>query len=161
MRTAVLILAWITPALIAGALGWSGIWGAGSALVEYLIPMPVAGGVLHVPSFAVLIVLVLSSRDWAGPRRSLLPLIAGLLPAIATIAAFLISVMKGEGLTDELVAERQRLHTSTAEDPVLARHQHVGQGPVLDQQATLVLGDDDVLEHLHHSSSLRHGLRGS
>ena len=32
-----LVLAWITPAFIAGMLGWSGIWGAGSALVEYLI----------------------------------------------------------------------------------------------------------------------------
>jgi hypothetical protein len=33
-------------------LGWSGIWGTGSALIEYLIPVPVAGGALHVPSYA-------------------------------------------------------------------------------------------------------------
>jgi hypothetical protein len=76
MRIAVLILAWITPALIAGALGWSGIWGTGSALVEYLIPIPVAGGALHVPSFAILAAIVASSRRWSGSSRSFLPLIA-------------------------------------------------------------------------------------
>lgn len=76
MRIAVLILAWITPALVAGTLGWSGIWGAGSALVEYLIPMPVAGGALHVPSFAVLTLIVASSRGWTESSRSFLPLIA-------------------------------------------------------------------------------------
>ena len=59
MKTALLIAAWLTPALIAGVLGWTGIWGTGSALVEFLIPVPVAGGVLHVPSFAVLLGIVL------------------------------------------------------------------------------------------------------
>ena len=48
-----LFLIWFTPALIAGMLGWSGIWGTGSALVEYLIPLPVAGGVFHVPGLIV------------------------------------------------------------------------------------------------------------
>ncbi len=100
MRTAVLILAWITPALIAGALGWSGIWGAGSALVEYLIPMPVAGGVLHVPSFAVLIVIVLSSRDWAGPSRSYLPLIAFGIAAAAMTAMLDFDRLNGWLFTD-------------------------------------------------------------
>lgn len=76
MRIAVLILAWVTPALIAGAAGWSGIWGTGSALVEYLIPIPVAGGALHVPSFAVLAMVVASSRGWPDSGRSLLPVIA-------------------------------------------------------------------------------------
>jgi len=47
------ILAWMAPPLVAGALGWRGVWGSGSALVDYMIPVPVAGGVLHVPSFAV------------------------------------------------------------------------------------------------------------
>src|SRR5262245_4267905 len=36
-----LLLAWPTPALIAGALGWKGVWGSGSALADYLIPIPV------------------------------------------------------------------------------------------------------------------------
>lgn len=45
------LIAWPLPALIAGALGWEGVWGSGSALVDYLIPIPVAGGSLHVPSF--------------------------------------------------------------------------------------------------------------
>jgi hypothetical protein len=48
-----LLIAWPLPALLAGAMGWSGVWGSGSALVDYLIPLPVAGGVLHVPSFVV------------------------------------------------------------------------------------------------------------
>jgi hypothetical protein len=59
------ILAWLAPALIAGALGWRGVWGSGSALVDYLIPIPVAGGVLHVPSFVLLLVLVAK-----GPQLS-------------------------------------------------------------------------------------------
>lgn len=48
-----LFLIWLTPALIAGMLGWSGIWGTGSAFFEYLIPLPVAGGVFHVPGLVV------------------------------------------------------------------------------------------------------------
>lgn len=47
------LVAWPTPALLAGALGWEGIWGSGSALVDYLIPVPVAGGALHVVSFVL------------------------------------------------------------------------------------------------------------
>lgn len=47
------VVAWPLPALIAGGLGWSSVWGSGSALTDYLIPMPVAGGALHVPSFVV------------------------------------------------------------------------------------------------------------
>jgi len=59
------ILAWTMPPLIAGALGWRGVWGSGSALADYLIPIPVAGGALHVPSFVLLSVLVA-----LGPRLS-------------------------------------------------------------------------------------------
>ncbi len=59
------ILAWVVPPLFAGALGWRGVWGSGSALVDYLIPIPVAGGALHVPSFVLLLVLV----AW-GPQLS-------------------------------------------------------------------------------------------
>jgi hypothetical protein len=47
------LVAWTLPPLIAAALGWEGIWGSGSALVDYLIPIPVAGGVFHVPSFLI------------------------------------------------------------------------------------------------------------
>ena len=59
------VLAWVVPPLIAGALGWRGVWGSGSALVDYLIPVPVAGGALHVPSFVLLLLLV----AW-GPQLS-------------------------------------------------------------------------------------------
>lgn len=59
------ILAWVVPPLIAGALGWSTVWGSGSALVDYLIPVPVSGGVLHLPSFVPMMALVA-----LGPRLS-------------------------------------------------------------------------------------------
>lgn len=69
------ILAWMLPPLIAGALGWRGVWGSGSALVDYLIPIPVAGGALHVPSFVLLLVLVVRgpqlSAKAAGRARAL------------------------------------------------------------------------------------------
>lgn len=45
-------LAWVLPALLASALGGSGVWG-GPALPDLLVPVPVAGGALHVPSFVV------------------------------------------------------------------------------------------------------------
>ena len=57
MRAIFLMCAWVTPALIAGMLGWPGIWGGGSALTDYLIPVPVAGGAFHVPSFIALVIL--------------------------------------------------------------------------------------------------------
>lgn len=66
------------PALIAGALGWKGVWGSGSALADFLIPIPVAGGVLQVPTFLVrgLIVFLMpsTSDETAARMRALLPL---------------------------------------------------------------------------------------
>ncbi|KZY72558.1 hypothetical protein A3742_08270 [Oleiphilus sp. HI0071] len=68
-----LILIWLTPAFIAGALGWSGIWGSGSAFFEYLIPLPVAGGVLHVPGLIVsmIVMKVLNGDGEALTRKTL------------------------------------------------------------------------------------------
>jgi hypothetical protein len=66
-----LALAWPTPALIAGALGWKGVWGAGSALGDYLIPIPVAGGVLHAATFIGVSALLLSQKAWPAPLRGL------------------------------------------------------------------------------------------
>ncbi len=59
------LLAGALNALAADALGWRGVWGSGPALVDYLIPITVAGGALHVPSFVVMLVLVLVV---AGPE---------------------------------------------------------------------------------------------
>ena len=53
MRLIILTLAWVTPAIIAEILGWRGIWGSGSAFGDALIPIPVAGGCLHVVSFCL------------------------------------------------------------------------------------------------------------
>jgi len=75
MHVFVLILAWITPAAIAGAMGWSGIWGTGSAFAEYLIPVPVAGGVFHVPSFVIAAGVILACRNSTEGLLRYLPVI--------------------------------------------------------------------------------------
>lgn len=79
-------LAWMTPAAIAGALGWKGIWGSGSAFFDYLIPIPVAGGVLHLPSF-IGVSLILFTQPWTGRLgdhvRGLL--LAGMLVGVAVL----------------------------------------------------------------------------
>lgn len=76
MRYGILLLAWLTPALIAEALGWNGIWGSGSALVDYLIPVPVAGGVLHVPTFAVSALIILNLHKWSAETARRIPVVA-------------------------------------------------------------------------------------
>jgi hypothetical protein len=65
------LIAWPLPALIAGALGWSSVWGSGSAVTDYLTPIPVAGGVLHVPTFVLgaAAILVLPNLSPAGASR--------------------------------------------------------------------------------------------
>ncbi len=67
-----LALAWPTPALIAGALGWKGVWGSGSALGDYLMPIPVAGGALHVMTFIGVSALLLSQKTWPAPLQGLM-----------------------------------------------------------------------------------------
>jgi len=46
-------LAWLVPALLAQAMGWHPVWGSGSVSLDYLLPLPVAAGVLHLPSFVL------------------------------------------------------------------------------------------------------------
>lgn len=78
------VLAWPLPALVAGAAGWHGVWGSGSALVDYLIPVPVAGGVLHVPSFLLGAVAVAQASRWSAlalSRARVLALCAALAGA--------------------------------------------------------------------------------
>ena len=76
MRSLFLIMAWITPAVIAGILNWKGIWGSGSALFDYLIPIPVAGGALHVPSFALAATVIAIFHKLPASLTRWLPLIA-------------------------------------------------------------------------------------
>ena len=84
-----ILIAWPMPALIAGALGWKGIWGSGSALFDFLIPIPVAGGALHVPSFVVCGLIVLNMRfaeeESAARMRAFLigAVLAGLLMCVS------------------------------------------------------------------------------
>ncbi len=90
MRNAVLVswalFAWITPAALAGALGWTGIWGSGSAFADYLMPLPVAGGALHLPSFLVVSALLLT-QPWAGRAGGLVygVLLAGALAGVTLL----------------------------------------------------------------------------
>jgi hypothetical protein len=67
-----LLLAWPVPALIAGALGWKGVWGSGAALVDYLMPIPVAGGVFHTMTFFGVSALLLSQKAWPAPLQGLM-----------------------------------------------------------------------------------------
>ncbi len=86
MHIAVLTLAWIAPAAIAGALGWKGVWGAGSAFGDFLIPIPVAGGVFHVPSFVVAATIILANRNSVGGFARYLPALSfGVMAAALTL----------------------------------------------------------------------------
>lgn len=92
-RTAIILwaaAAWVTPPVVAGALGWTGIWGSGSAFGDYLIPVPVAGGALHVPSFVVALFLVAA---WPRLADGTAALIRGAAVGVALLGfALLIDV---------------------------------------------------------------------
>lgn len=66
---AFVLVAWCIPPLLAGAFGWHGIWGSGSALWDFLSPLPISGGVLHVPSLlaAMSLVALRQKRDKVLP----------------------------------------------------------------------------------------------
>lgn len=76
MRLGILILAWITPAFIAELLGWKGIWGAGSAFFDLLIPTPVAGGVFHLASFTAALALIFGEKRFPEALGKTVTLIA-------------------------------------------------------------------------------------
>lgn len=99
MIPAILLAAWLTPALIAGALGWSGIWGTGSALVEFLLPLPVAGGVLHVPSFVLAVAVIARTRSRPAGRRVVA------LAAFAVCAAAAALALDADRLVASLVSD--------------------------------------------------------
>ena len=81
-----LLLAWPTPALVAGALGWKGVWGSGSATVDYLIPIPVAGGAFHTMTFAAVTVLLATQPRWPSLLSGLArPMLLGLAPVGALL----------------------------------------------------------------------------
>ena len=77
MRLIILTLAWVTPAIIAEILGWRGIWGSGSAFGDALIPIPVAGGCLHVVSFCLSAAIVYREHRLPSSTQNILPIIAG------------------------------------------------------------------------------------
>nr|WP_320014874.1 hypothetical protein [uncultured Desulfobacter sp.] len=79
MRLIILTLAWVTPAMIAEILGWKGIWGSGSAFGDALIPIPVAGGCLHVVSFCLSAAIVYREHRLPNSIQSIMPIIAGAL----------------------------------------------------------------------------------
>lgn len=81
-------LMWILPALIAGALGWPGIWGGGTAFSDLIIPAPITGGIFHVPSFVIALAIVKAyptfTEQSAAVARAVLisALVLGLLQLI-------------------------------------------------------------------------------
>ncbi|NKB38766.1 MAG: hypothetical protein GKR93_16670 [Gammaproteobacteria bacterium] len=68
MNIAKLILVWVTPAFLAGIMGWRGIWGGSNAFFDYIIPIPVAGGVFHVPSFVIAAAIIVGVSKTSGSR---------------------------------------------------------------------------------------------
>lgn len=64
-----LIVAWLLPPMVAAMAGWRGVWGSGSAGVDFLLPLPISGGALHVPSWLLGAGLVLLRQrgEGAGP----------------------------------------------------------------------------------------------
>ncbi|WP_405219903.1 hypothetical protein [Lentisalinibacter sediminis] len=86
MYVFLLVLMWVTPAVIAGTLGWTGIWGTNPAFLDYLIPSTVTGGLLHLPSFAVGALAVRYLRDSnEGSRASWVGAIAAMVMLSALV----------------------------------------------------------------------------
>jgi hypothetical protein len=83
-----LVVAWALPPAIAGALGWNGIWGTGSAFWDSLIPFPTTGGFLHLPSIAGCAALIAWRKAGVEPFATLSrPLATGI--ALAGVALML------------------------------------------------------------------------
>ena len=68
-----LLVAWVLPAFIAGALGWEGVWGNRNGWVDYLTPLPIAGGFLHVITLGGTVGILLAARALPDTLRRLLP----------------------------------------------------------------------------------------
>jgi hypothetical protein len=83
-----LVFAWVLPAAIAGTLGWRGVWGSQSAFTDYLVPIPVAGGFLHLLSLGGIVGLLVLSRGFPDALRQLVPaVLVGLALAGAVMLA--------------------------------------------------------------------------
>jgi hypothetical protein len=83
-----LVVAWVLPAAIAHGLGWSGIWGNSGALADYLVPIPVAGGFLHLLTLGGIVGLLVLSRGFPDGLRRLVPaVLVGLVLAGAVMLA--------------------------------------------------------------------------
>ncbi|MFK8052469.1 MAG: hypothetical protein AB8F65_05810 [Woeseiaceae bacterium] len=78
----ILVATWTAPAMVAGVFGWNSVWGNGSVFMDYLLPLPITGGILHVPSFLVFLALFFSFRKAATHLSWLAPLAL----AVATAA---------------------------------------------------------------------------
>lgn len=102
-----LLLAWPAPALIAGALGWKGIWGSGSALTDYLIPIPVAGGAFHAATFTGVTLLLATQPRWPVLPRGL---VRGLLLGLSLCGVALLLDLRSiyNAMTTDAVLTRIR-----------------------------------------------------
>jgi hypothetical protein len=108
-----LVVAWPIPALIAGGLGWTGVWGSGSAMADYLSPLPISGGILHVMTLAPVSALLATQARWPG-----------ILPGLAR--AILLGLALG-GVV--LLLDTGRIYQAMTTDAVLHRL-HWQENPV-------------------------------
>ena len=80
------ILMWVTPAVLAGMFGWPGIWGGGSAFSDLIVPAPITGGIFHVPSYVLALLLMSAYRNASETNAALLRTVF--------LAAFLVGLLQ-------------------------------------------------------------------
>lgn len=105
---------WLTPALLAGIIGWPGVWGTGSAFGDLLLPLPISGGLYRLPSF-VLAILVL--RAYPRLPSNMQAMVRAACLAAALCGAFMLL---------DLERLRLALHTDYSGDALRLRRSYGG-----------------------------------
>ncbi|NNC77295.1 MAG: hypothetical protein HKN77_04980, partial [Woeseiaceae bacterium] len=96
------VLMWVLPAFVAGALGWPGVWGGGSAFGDLILPAPITGGFFHLPTFIAALIVVKAYPS--------LPERAAVIARAVLIAALLIGLLQLidlEGLVQAITTDRR------------------------------------------------------
>lgn len=82
-----LATAWFAPVAFAGAAGWKSVWGSGPAYLDYLLPLPITGGFLHVLTLSVVTAMLTTQHSWPPPAAGVA---RGLLLALALCGAVML-----------------------------------------------------------------------
>lgn len=96
------ILMWVLPAFIAGALGWPGVWGGGSAFSDLILPAPITGGFFHIPTFVAALLIVK-----AYPAFSDRAAVIARAVLIATLVIGLLQLIDLERLVQAVTTDRR------------------------------------------------------